>query len=820
MPGGMACWIATSARACWILPDTAASDENLAAANRGKGDDISADFKVLATAGAAIYLMIGQAAWGHAAPATTNFWKGGGATTSWNNRANWLAGVPAANQHAAITQAVSVVLDQPSSPLASFTMTAGTLTFANWTTCLRAETVGLRGGTLTLPPPFTDKQMSNRVWIVCSNLTVASPAMINADARGHARESGPGIVDGTYGGSYGGRGNGESGWVNRPPTYGSVSEPVDPGSGGWSTVSTDGGNHTGAGGGAIRIDASGAVAVHGTLTANGGNGPVTHASGGSGGSILIHCRTFGGSSAGLLTAKGGNGNNRGGAAGGGRIAVVYDTGAQAACSPVNPGVRFNAAQAAAGGWSQYAEPGTLYFPDTVFLSGAMTTQWQGGDIHIPGFTSWTPARLSVAGIFGLPGVTNLSVAGDLALLSGGRLSLYSASTNAVLSPYGLTLTVGGALSVSNNARLVLGSHISNGAIPWVTCGRLFVAAGGMIDADSKGYGPHGESAYPGPGGGTVTTYGEGASHGGQGSVGEGVRSRATQPYGDYAWPLTPGSAGGGGSTGLGGYGGGVIAISAASTAEIHGTLTADGGDSGSHGGTGSGGSILVQCETFLGSATGLIRARGGAQVTNSGGPGGGGRIAIVYDPGAQAALPQSNPGVQFSTAPGYTGSNPFLAEPGTLYLPNALFLSSQMGTQWQDVNLVIQGFAEWDVAGLQIAGKFFIDGLETLRVTGDLTVDNGGRLKLFAQPTNGVDREIGFLLDVSGDLVIASGGQIVTVADPDTGAVPCIHCGSLDVQAGGKIVADGLPFNGNSTAADSPRPEAPASAHRSITHVN
>ncbi len=297
------------------------------------------DLKGFATAGAAIYLMIGQAAWIHAAPATTNFWTGGGVATGWNDPANWLVGVPAANQHAAITQAVDVVLDRPTAPLASFTMTAGTLTFTNWTTCLRAKTVGLQGGTLTLPPPFTGKQMSNRLWIVCANLTVASNATINADARGYARENGPGIVSGTYGGSYGGRGNGESGWMNRPATYGSVSAPDLPGSGGWSTVNTEGGNHTGAGGGAIRIDASSAVVVHGTVTANGGNGPVTHASGGSGGAILIKCRTFGGSSTGLLSAKGGNGNNRGGAAGGGRITVVYDSVAQAARTPVNPGVR-------------------------------------------------------------------------------------------------------------------------------------------------------------------------------------------------------------------------------------------------------------------------------------------------------------------------------------------------------------------------------------------------------------------------------------------------------------------------------------------------
>ena len=726
------------------------------------------------------------------AVASTN-WSAVSASGDWQDGASWTLGrAPIFGEDVIVTNAL--VLGESSAFLKSFTLQNAAVTLSNWTTRIWSETVELQSGQLTLPPPFTDTQMSNRVWIVCSNLTVAVGATIDANACGYAREYGPGSMPtGSYGGSYGGRGTGENGWAQRPPVYGSLAEPDAPGSGGCSLVTIDARNNTGAGGGAIRIEATDEVALYGTLTANGGNGAITHASGGSGGAILINCRTFAGGQTGLLSAKGGTGSVRGGAGGGGRIAVVYDPAVQAGSLPVNPGVRFNAAQASAGVWSAYAEPGTLYFPDMAFLSAAMTAQWQGGDIRIPGFTSWSLASLSVAGIFDLSSVTNLAVAGDLNLLAGGRLSLFSAPTNEVLSPYGLLLTVGGALSVSNNARLVLSSHVSNGAIPWIACDRLFVAAGGVIDADSKGYGPLGASTYPGPGGGTAATYGAGASHGGQGSIGNnGNWARATQPYGDIAWPVMPGSAGGGNSVGLGGFGGGVIAISVASTAEIHGTLTADGGNSGSHGATGSGGSILIACNTFLGSPSGLIRARGGQYVQNAGGSGSGGRIAVRYDPVAQAALPQPNPGVQFSTAPGYTGTNPFLAEPGTLYLPNtdSLFLAPQMGTQWQDVNLIIPGFTHWQVAGLQIDGQFTIDGLKTLRVTGDMSVNSGGRLTLLSHPTNVVDGQIGFRLDVVGDLVIANGGQIVTVADLDTGAVPYIECGNLDVQTGGLINAD------------------------------
>jgi hypothetical protein len=723
-------------------------------------------------------------------------WNGGGGNANWFNPANWNpAGVPGAG--AAVTNATgAILLTNETAVLASFTQTGGSVTFTNWTTRLRATSVDLKGGTLTLPPAFANNQMSNRVWVVCSNLAVAASATLQADSRGYARQNGPGTpvsTNYTFGGSHGGRSSGQSGWAYRPKVCGSLAEPTAPGSGGCSAVGDAARAATTSGGGAIRIDATGEVAIHGTLTANSANAPVTHSSAGSGGSILIVCRTFAGSGTGLLSAKGGNGNNQGGAGGGGRIAVAYNPAAQGALATVNPGVRFTAVPGTGGSFTEIAEPGTLYFPDKAFLSSQMTTQWQGGDIRVPGFTSWSLGSLSVAGNFGLPAVTNIMVTNNLAILAAGKLSLYSSPTNAVLSPYGLVLAVGGELSISNTARMVLTSHPTNGAIPWVTCGNLYVAAGGTIDADYKGYGATGESPYPGPGGGAVETYGAGASHGGHGSIGNGTWTRITKTYGDSAWPLTPGSAGGGAATGLGGHGGGVIAISATNKATIHGTLTADGYKSGAHGGTGSGGSILIACNTFHGSATGLLRARGGQLVQNSGGPGGGGRIAVRYHPVAQAALPQPNPGVAFNAAPGNTGINIFLAEPGSLYLPNVetLFLSSQMSTQWQDVDVVIPaGLPNWSLPSLQIDGKFRIPTLERLQVAGDLTLTSGGRLSLYSHPSNTVSEEIGIRVDVGGKLTVPSGAEIHLVCDPGTGASPYIECGDFDLKSGGVVQAD------------------------------
>jgi hypothetical protein len=90
----------------------------------------------------------------------------------------------------------------------------------------------------------------------------------------------------------------------------------------------------GYGGGLIRVVAGGTVALDGTLSANGQNGPGWGSSGGSGGGIYVTCRRLEG--AGTLAANGGNGyNTSGSGGGGGRIAVWYSYGDHA---PLNASV--------------------------------------------------------------------------------------------------------------------------------------------------------------------------------------------------------------------------------------------------------------------------------------------------------------------------------------------------------------------------------------------------------------------------------------------------------------------------------------------------
>ena len=83
--------------------------------------------------------------------------------------------------------------------------------------------------------------------------------------------------------------------------YNDPAGPVQPGSGGNAAYAAA----SSRGGGAVRIDAKGQLAVNGTITANGKDYVNTHGSGGSGGSLWINCRTLAGTATGLLSVNGG-----------------------------------------------------------------------------------------------------------------------------------------------------------------------------------------------------------------------------------------------------------------------------------------------------------------------------------------------------------------------------------------------------------------------------------------------------------------------------------------------------------------------------------
>ncbi|MCK5591083.1 MAG: hypothetical protein KAI72_03930, partial [Candidatus Pacebacteria bacterium] len=164
-----------------------------------------------------------------------------------------------------------------------------------------------------------------------ANLTVEAGGTINLDSKGYSGGYGPGAGVSTGGnhydaggGSYGGKG-GQGVHTSAGSTYGSITVPVNIGSGGGNSTfitSTRGGY----GGGAVRLNISGTTTIDGSITTNGGTGGGTDESsgGGSGGSVYITTDTLLG--AGSIIANGGisSGGSAGGG-GGGRIAMYYTT---------------------------------------------------------------------------------------------------------------------------------------------------------------------------------------------------------------------------------------------------------------------------------------------------------------------------------------------------------------------------------------------------------------------------------------------------------------------------------------------------------------
>ena len=156
-----------------------------------------------------------------------------------------------------------------------------------------------------------DEWLGAGVVIQAQNILIQTGAVVSADGLGYPSGQGPGAgVRHAWGG--GGGYGGAGGTVNAGggATYGSLTQPIDLGSGG-----SDGGNP---GGGAIELIVTGTLRVDGSINANavhyGNHG------GGAGGSILIGASSVSGS--GTIQANGGQGGNDNGG-GGGRIAVYY-----------------------------------------------------------------------------------------------------------------------------------------------------------------------------------------------------------------------------------------------------------------------------------------------------------------------------------------------------------------------------------------------------------------------------------------------------------------------------------------------------------------
>lgn len=396
----------------------------------------------------------------------------------WDDPTSWTPqGLPRASEDITILSGHTITIDIDGAVADSLSVASGaTLVFDGWNSLLTVGNVTV-DGTVTHVANTATSVDGNGEWIpngrvnvACSTFTVNQGGLVDGKGLGFAGApsgtAGPGMGPGGGaktgdGGSHGGFGGITVQDVRDvcAATYDSVTVPALPGSGGANQDKKFGGN----GGGVVRIIASGVVTVNGSIDVDGCHNTASgnHWSGGAGGSVYIVCSKILG--AGSITANGADSRYVAGAGGGGRIAIDYDSAAQAAESL--PALRIQAMgggasyeQTLVAGQPRYGTTGgaagTLWFPDSQFLTRFATT---GGTFRLAGLwaAEGAPSTLTVNGdVFMDNGALafadqmNLTIDGNLTI-SGRAVSTTTASLLATL--WSSRLDIGnGSLTVNGN----------------------------------------------------------------------------------------------------------------------------------------------------------------------------------------------------------------------------------------------------------------------------------------------------------------------------------------------------------------------------------
>ncbi|MDD5707591.1 MAG: hypothetical protein PHR35_16845, partial [Kiritimatiellae bacterium] len=465
-------------------------------------------------------------------------WIGTG-TGDWNVPSNWdPASVPTTGDTVVIANDnASVLLTNAVGYFDSLLLSNKvTLVFSNWVTSLSAGNITIAtNAAMQCSGPYTNNAMSNRVYLVCTNLAIHPGGRIDVNELGYAG-GGPNTVEGQYA-----AGNGPGHWT-RSSVYGGMSKaallPVGSATnaefaGSGATAGYHVSSRGGHGGGAVRIEAIDRVDISGSITANGGApvGTQTHASSGTGGGIYIACRVISGTN-GRVEAKGGTGATGvgvGQVGTGGRIAVHYSPAAQSD-EPL-PQIAFNCSRGVTSpGNDRIAEAGTVYFTDDRFVVDAINNKRLAGQIVLGGGDSLSTDNLTVdnvwvgfqrndfrltvsnnllvkgpEGRFEIGGATYawrggypwgswsakrfsgsscpiLSVGGNLVLTNGASLCVYSGMNAATSTSYGALIAVGDTLAVHTGSYVNIDACPTNSSRPFFQLGSLLVATNARISA--------------------------------------------------------------------------------------------------------------------------------------------------------------------------------------------------------------------------------------------------------------------------------------------------------------------------------------------------
>jgi hypothetical protein len=307
---------------------------------------------------------------------------------------------------------------------------------------------------------------------------------------------------------------------------------------------------------------------------------------------------------------------------------------------------------------------------------------------------------------------------------------------------GATVDVVGAVTVAGGSAILLQGKNRDGWVngSWlgagvtISAGSLQVDAGSRITADGQGY-----TSGQGPGG--SASYASGGAYGGRGS------NNSAAPYGSYLAPTDLGSAGGGSYTGWS-AGGGAIRLIVSGTLTNNGTISANGQTSaGGNTGGASGGSIYVTTATLAGSGTFTAHGNAGSNAN-----GGGGRVALHYvaNSGFDPDLVTANPGGAGATA----GTVYLLANGADLYVTSSLLLPPDTGASYANV-----------------------------------TVSNGALLTLGGGSSIVVSGM--FRITEASTVLVQSKNNSGWVNGSWLGAGAAIDAGSMQIDAGSRITADG-----------------------------
>ena len=496
---------------------------------------------------------------------TKAYWTGA-ASGRWNDAGNWSIGqVPDMNYDVVLTNS-SVLVDEAIAPVHAITVGDGsqdaTITVTNINSTLTANYFTIMNkGVVTSAGPFTNEMYMSRVHIICTNLEILAGGKIDVSQKGWGGAVwtncpgkttyeavsrfgyGPGAGGGgsTYygfsGAWHGGRGS--SYWLlsnTQKVIYGDAAHPVTPGSGGdlpigYGGTTSDGVRRGWAGGGVVRIEASGSVVVDGAVCADGGgmadassaaaqNGS-NRDTAASGGSVWITCKALSGS--GTISAEGGSGGDPrypvsywrnadstdlkdGFPGGGGRIAIDYDPVAQAAAAV--DGIFISAAAgehysgytslATRDNWEDAAESGTLHFTDTALVKRLFGKGISGRVVGLTGLSFDGDLDFTRGFFQPMEEGFTLTVAGDLtvtgktARLEVGGVCMTNLSSRPTIwgGRQMNLLTVGGNFTVADGGSFAIRAAETNASMRWGAevrvAGAMTVGSNGYVYASSDG----------------------------------------------------------------------------------------------------------------------------------------------------------------------------------------------------------------------------------------------------------------------------------------------------------------------------------------------